>query len=183
MYCILYWITFANLQYVQKQRICRENSKVFAWRKFCGHFCSRRKAANPLYAYTYVIRFLAQLGRRIRGSAWGPRGPKNQRKGKNLLTLYYGIFQPSVVSRQLFGSLACQTCTDKKSSFTKIKRTLPGERLERRSRRRRPRRRSTPTTSRRDRVSDRSSASWPSSSSSSISLASHGRWSVLEYKI
>ena len=80
-------------------------------------------------------------------------------------------------------SLGCQTCRDKKSSFTKMIRTLPGERLERRSRRRRPRRRSTLTTSRRDRVSDRSSASWPLSSSSSISLASHGRWRNIQCKI
>ena len=171
---------------MQKLRICRENSKYAPDESFAAVFALAERLPTSATLYMPIYKGSDFWHSRAGGSgdsAWGPRGPKNQRKGKNLLTLYFGIFQPLVVSRQLFGSLACQTCTDKKSSFTKIKRTLPGERLERRSRRRRPRRRSTPTTSRRDRVSDRSSASWPSSSSSSISLASHGRWSVLEYKI
>ena len=41
--------------YVYKQRICREKRKIRAWRKFCGQFCLRRKAANFCHPAIYQM--------------------------------------------------------------------------------------------------------------------------------
>ena len=50
-------LNFQICNYAQKRRICRENSK-YAWQKFHGHFCPRRKAANfchPVVSVTISI--------------------------------------------------------------------------------------------------------------------------------
>ena len=50
-YYMVYIADFTELilqicNYVQKRRICRENSKYAPDENFCGHFCPRRKAAS-----------------------------------------------------------------------------------------------------------------------------------------
>ena len=68
MWCILYWIKFANMQLHAKTTYCRENSKYASDKYFCDHFCFRRKAAKfchpgpgrtaPSAAHRYAIFFL-----------------------------------------------------------------------------------------------------------------------------
>ena len=163
---------------MQKRRICREDSKYAPNESFVAIFALAERLPTSATLYMPIYKW---------SDFWHSRAPVGDLKYREKERICWhcttGYFNFQWSPDNCLESLGCQTCRDKKSSFTKMIRTLPGERLERRSRRRRPRRRSTPTTSRRDRVSDRSSASWPSSSSSSISLASHGRWRNIQCKI
>ena len=171
---------------MRKRRICRENSKYAPNESFVAIFALAERLPTSATLYMPIYKWSDFWHSRAGGSGVVHEvlgDLKIREKERICWHCTTGYFNLQWSPDNCLESLGCQTCRDKKSSFTKMIRTLPGERLERRSRRRRPRRRSTPTTSRRDRVSDRSSASWPSSSSSSISLASHGRWRNIQCKI
>ena len=61
IYCILYWIRFANLQSSAKTTYFSQKRQIRSWRKLFSHSCFRRKAANFCHPGRQQIEFILVL--------------------------------------------------------------------------------------------------------------------------